>query len=473
MSFGEGMETSFETVEQDAEAYQEQKEQLDEREVNLNRALQALEQDASVQETLEANAAEMQLEKSEVEEKRTEALNKLEQIRERLDALAEENKESSETLKEMREIGEDVSEGEKIIADRREWLKECYQWVKELVEKLEGSSEGNGPHTAGTRSPGLSPEMLDEQEEHVARRGREAAGNENASPDDHALPQDPVSAYGQYMTSKNWGKKDYLTYTRDPEWKRLYRAAYPGQPLPALDQKTANQLMSEYMDRHNYGKQHFSEYSQDPEWRALVRAAWLDYQLPKLQREAAEKNLYKYMRDHNYGLSDAPVYQQDPFWQELHLAAYPEDITPIRIWAKEINPNYKSPRLTPAQQRAYEENCGGCAFALEQHFNGQDLQIIATDKNIPTDQEMEQKTGRKCVYMSPDKIEQILRREGAGSHLIVGINRRNPITGRPATGHWFNVYYDGKKVHTVDGQSGGIYEWPHDYGNVSEWCAMI
>ena len=75
--------------------------------------------------------------------------------------------------------------------------------------------------------------------------------------------------------------------------------------------------------------------------------------------------------------------------------------------------------------------------------------------------------------MAPDKIEQILYREGAGSHLIVGINRRNPITGKPATGHWFNVYYDGKKVHTVDGQSGKIYEWPHDYGNVSEWCAMI
>ena len=34
-------------------------------------------------------------------------------------------------------------------------------------------------------------------------------------------------------------------------------------------------------------------------------------------------------------------------------------------------------------------------------------------------------------------------------------------------------YYDGKEVHTVDGQSGKIYEWPHDYGNVSAWCAMI
>lgn len=473
MSFGEGMETEFETVEQDAETYQEQKEQLDEREANLNQALQALERDASLQKSLESNAAEVQLEKSETEEKRTEALNKLEQIRERLDDFAEENRQSSETLEMMRQIGEDVSEGERIVANRREWLKECYQWVKDLVEKLEGSSDGSGPHAAGARRPGLSPEIAEAPEEHVAKRGPTTPGNEDAGPGEPALPQDPVAAYGQYMVANHWGQDDYFTYTRDPEWKRRYHAAYPGQPLPMLDKNIANRLMSEYMNRHNYSNRDFSEYSQDPEWRALARAAWPDYQLPKLQQKAAEKNLYKYMREHNYGLSDAPVYQQDPFWQELHLAAYPEDITPIRIWAKEINPNYKSPRLTPAQQRAYEENCGGCAFALEQHFSGQDLQIIATDKNIPTDQEMEQKTGRKCVYMAPDKIEQILRREGAGSHLIVGINRRNPITGRPATGHWFNVYYDGKKVHTVDGQSGRIYEWPHDYGNVSEWCAMI
>ena len=334
----------------------------------------------------------------------------------------------------------------------------------ENIGKFQPSSE---------KSPETVQEVPEQPEEQAAQLPR---NNEDAVPDEPpatAQTQDPVTAYGQYMLGHNWGQKDYFTYTRDPEWQRLYHAAYPGRPVPKLDTKTANQMMSDYMNRHNYGQPDFAEYSQDPEWRALARAAWPDYQLPKLQRDTASQNLYKYMCEHNYDLADAPVYHQDPFWQELNFAANPEDIRTVKIWTEAINPNYKSPRLTPAQQRVYEENCGACAFALEQHFNGQDLQIIATDKNIPTDQEMEQKTGKKCVYMAPDKIEQILYREGAGSHLIVGINRRNPITGKPATGHWFNVYYDGKKVHTVDGQSGRIYGWPHDYGNVSAWCALI
>ena len=36
-----------------------------------------------------------------------------------------------------------------------------------------------------------------------------------------------------------------------------------------------------------------------------------------------------------------------------------------------------------------------------------------------------------------------------------------------------NVYYDGKNIHTVDGQTGKIYEWPHDYHNISAWCALV
>ena len=119
--------------------------------------------------------------------------------------------------------------------------------------------------------------------------------------------------------------------------------------------------------------------------------------MPKLQRDTASKNLYKYMCEHNYDLADAPVYHQDPFWQELNFAAIPEDIRTVKSWTEPINPNYKSPRLTPAQQRVYEENCGACAFALEQHFNGQDLQIIATDKIGRTARRMRQKTAQVYV----------------------------------------------------------------------------
>ena len=93
-------------------------------------------------------------------------------------------------------------------------------------------------------------------------------------------------------------------------------------------------------------------------------------------------------------------------------------------------------------------------------------------KALRTDEGMEQATGKKCVYMSVDKIAEHLRGMGAGSHLIVGINRRGP-DGKPMTGHWFNAFYDGEKIYTIDGQSGEIMDWPHDYGHVSEWCALV
>jgi hypothetical protein len=74
--------------------------------------------------------------------------------------------------------------------------------------------------------------------------------------------------------------------------------------------------------------------------------------------------------------------------------------------------------------------------------------------------------------MSSDEIVTHLIQMGAGSHLIAGINRRLP-DGRPIAGHWFNVFYDGRNVYTIDGQSGEIMGFPHDYGYVSEWCALV
>lgn len=116
-------------------------------------------------------------------------------------------------------------------------------------------------------------------------------------------------------------------------------------------------------------------------------------------------------------------------------------------------------------------NCGACAFAVEQRLNG-DQSAVASLQNIPTDGEMELATGKKCRYMSPNDIESTLRTMGPGSHLIVGINRQHP-SGKGIAGHWFNVFYDGDKVYTIDGQSGEVLEFPHDYGFVSEWCALV
>lgn len=140
-------------------------------------------------------------------------------------------------------------------------------------------------------------------------------------------------------------------------------------------------------------------------------------------------------------------------------------------WIKDINPNYYDPFLLPSRN-PYHINCGSCAFAVETRLSGGDA-LAATQENIGTDHAMEMATGKKCMYMSLESIEDYLRNQGAGSHLIVGINRGLTPDGCPQSGHWFNAYYDGVHFHTIDGQSGEILEWPYDYGDISEWCALV
>lgn len=120
----------------------------------------------------------------------------------------------------------------------------------------------------------------------------------------------------------------------------------------------------------------------------------------------------------------------------------------------------------------YNRNCGSCALAVENRMNGQ-KDAVAKKINIGTDDAMETATGKTCKYMPLDDIEKILKSMGAGSHLIVGINRKPTPFGKPQAGHWFNAYYDGNRIYTVDGQCGKIFDWPHEYGNISDWCVLI
>lgn len=149
-----------------------------------------------------------------------------------------------------------------------------------------------------------------------------------------------------------------------------------------------------------------------------------------------------------------------------------QSVEQVASWLVDINPHYHDLGIPPWEENLYHNNCGSCAFAVENRFLG-NSEIVATSTNIGTDAGMEQATGKKCVYMSVNDIENKLKEMNPGAHLIVGINRKRTILGTPQSGHWFNAYYDGQKIYTVDGQIGQILEWPYDYGDVSEWCAMI
>lgn len=146
------------------------------------------------------------------------------------------------------------------------------------------------------------------------------------------------------------------------------------------------------------------------------------------------------------------------------------DIQAISKWLGKINPNYNNPFIPI--RNPYRVNCGSCAFAVNARMDG-DTSAAASKTNIGTDAAMEQATGKTCRYMSTSEIEDHLITQGPGAHCIVGINRSPTPQGRNQSGHWFNAYYDGNQFYTVDGQTGSVYDWPHDYGDISEWCALV
>jgi hypothetical protein len=131
----------------------------------------------------------------------------------------------------------------------------------------------------------------------------------------------------------------------------------------------------------------------------------------------------------------------------------------IREWMGDINPNYDP----FDESSAYDNNCGSCAFAVEQRLNG-NADIVASAENIPTNAEMDAVSGMEQTSMNPQEIEEYLISQGPGSHGIVGVEWSGADYG-----HWFNAYYDGEKVMAIDGQNNKIMDWPPYSDEVSAW----
>ena len=132
-----------------------------------------------------------------------------------------------------------------------------------------------------------------------------------------------------------------------------------------------------------------------------------------------------------------------------------------------VNPHYGNPFFPESKV-----NCGSCAYAVYARLEGWS-NATASLTNIDHIGDMEKIMGQQAFFMSPEDIETKLKAKGPGAHCIAGILRRHPTTGEPLPGHWFNLYYDGDKVYTVDGQCGEVFEYPHDYGFVSDWLALF
>ena len=426
------IEQSLEGLEPEIELIEGRGDKLEQRAERLGEAIAKLEADAAVAKSLEITESNLEAQIEDNDRERQNALSNLDTMLTALEALEETNSSNDAALDSLRELGVDVTEAESIIGDRQRWIEESRLRIEHLYEMLGEDFEWKGgPSSDGKSSLGKSAEQTIENPD---QQGLESDATQTA----HGFSEqsgsggDPVATYNDYMTSHNWRKEDFPVYSKTLEWRRLVHAAYPNYRRPSLNQATARRLLSEYMNGHNYGR------------------------------------------------SDYAIYSKDPEWQYLTLTSYPETMAIGRTWAKEVNPNYENMALPYEKRKLYCRNCGSCAFVLEQHFNGVAPEQKASSVNIDTDQGMEQATGLTCKYMHPGSIKELLIARGPGSHLIVGINRKPVRVVRdgkeillPQLGHWFNAYYDGKQVYTVDGQTGHIYDWPHDYGDVSEWCALV
>ena len=94
-------------------------------------------------------------------------------------------------------------------------------------------------------------------------------------------------------------------------------------PVETTEEATAYDSMYEYMADHNYGREDYETYSKDPEWQALNNDLLeemgrdpIDY--GEAESGSAYDSMYDYMVEHNYGREDYETYSKDPAWQELN-----------------------------------------------------------------------------------------------------------------------------------------------------------
>lgn len=129
---------------------------------------------------------------------------------------------------------------------------------------------------------------------------------------------------------------------------------------------------------------------------------------------------------------------------------------------RDINPNYDVKNL----ENGFATNCGHTSSILNDVLNGRPTREAPGGSTLSMKQ-MAEATGRPQVPATPAQIEATLRAEGAGAHAVVGIDRAG------MDGHWFNVYFDGSKVWTLDAQTGARGGWPPHEPHATLWDVSI
>jgi len=113
-------------------------------------------------------------------------------------------------------------------------------------------------------------------------------------------------------------------------------------------------------------------------------------------------------------------------------------------------------------------NTGSCALAVERRLSGKAEYLAerASIRELPDSNSidfLEKKLDLTARYVKIEEVADMLKKKGPGAHLVIGATKKPylpELSGQKfkALPRWFNVYYDGEKIYTLDGLKGYVQE---------------
>lgn len=153
-----------------------------------------------------------------------------------------------------------------------------------------------------------------------------------------------------------------------------------------------------------------------------------------------------------------------------------------RSWIKDVNPLRE---VYLDENLASRYNWGSCAVKVEENLlltetNAHALAELPYSGTMPVIESaervrtlnsvegLEAALGREARLIPKDEILSKMQELGPGSHVVAGVTR-----GSLFPDYWFNLYYDGEKIYTLDGHLNRIDEGLLQYRNEKQWIIFL
>lgn len=131
-----GTSSKIEEIESDVEETTEQLQEVQNRDNKLQEAVEQLQQDIETSNILKEKKIERSEEKKELSERIDDYKSKVQELENQVNEAIEANEDSASILHSLELLGEEVQEGLEILADRQLVIEKCKEQLAEIMEKL-------------------------------------------------------------------------------------------------------------------------------------------------------------------------------------------------------------------------------------------------------------------------------------------------------------------------------------------------